>query len=372
MAKRWTVMVYMAADNSTGPDVLADLTDPATGDLDEMMSVGSNDDLDIVVQIDWKTSREHPNAERLHILPGRSQQLQYRDGTINTGAPAELENFLTWALERFPASNNMLILWGHSFRFAFGYDHDDTLSIRELAGALALPKPLDVLGFDACGMSSIESAYQLRGRARYMVAPEIGMPLPGWPYARILQAMAEEPDISADEPGSAAKALGKAIVNRFVGAYPDKTVSLTMLDLLSANLYGLVPSMRELATSLAIAVGTDRLQREMVLRLFRSARVPTGEPLVDLRELCVNLSISAIDGAVQRAAGAVLPLVAKGAGVVVDHDGHGEGVDGLCGVSAYAPHVGASKDSWLKIYDQLDLSREIYWPRVVEYLASID
>src|SRR5262245_14656972 len=111
MAKKWTVMVYMAADNSTTED-LVDLTAPATADLDEMMSVGSNDDLDIVVQVDWKASAEHPNPERLHIRPGGADRYPMA-GPINTGSPAELERFVRWVEGKgFSSPKTMLVLWG--------------------------------------------------------------------------------------------------------------------------------------------------------------------------------------------------------------------------------------------------------------------
>jgi Clostripain family len=364
MKKPWTVMVYMAADNESVEDFFADLEPEALRDLDEMKSVGSNDDLDIVVQLDRKTPR---HAERLQVWPGRTTQLATADQPINTGSPFELQDFVSWVQQNFPASNYMLVLWGHSLRYAFGYDHRDALTVAELRTALPRTRPqqLEIIGFDACGMSAIETAYELRKHAKYMVASEIGMPLPGWPYSRVLRAIAETPDISPED-------LGKAIVREFVAEYPDKTVALTMLDLASLDSNGVVPALKELARALALAVGGDPVQREMILRLFRDACVPTGEPLVDLREVCVNLGQSAVDQQVQQAASAMLARLATGAGTVVDHRSNGRDADDLCGVSAYAPHVGRVEDSWLGIYDQLDLSRKTYWPEVVRFLAYAD
>jgi len=372
-------MVYMAADNSGNEDSLADLTTEAASDLDEMMSVGSNDDLDVIVQIDWKPGTQIDGkpkiAERCRIRKGGTETLQVATGPVNSGSPTELSAFLEFARTTPRADNYMLILWGHAVRFAFGFDHNDSLTVPEMAAALRSsaqagssaqadkPDLLDVLGFDACGTSTIETAYQLRKSAHFVVASEIGVPLPGWPYTRILRAIEDDPSISAED-------LGREVVSRYVASYPRDDVSLTMLDLRSPD--NLVPQMKELATSLAIAVGQDRDQRDTILSLFRDARVPTGEPLVDLGQLCVNLRQNGIGKRVESAASDMLARLAKGAGVVVEHQGDGGDTAGLCGVSAYAPHVGRPEDSWLAIYDQLALSKETIWPKLVKFLAYAD
>ena len=357
MAKEWTVMVYMAADNSDNEDLLADLSADASSDLYEMMTIGSQEHVDVVVQIDWKTPKL---PERLHILPNGSKQLQYAPEKIDTGASAELEDFLRWAQEEFPARHYLLILWGHSFRYAFGYDGDDALSFTELSDVLRQYN-VDILGFDSCGMSAIESAYQLRDCVRLMVASEIAVPLQGWPYDRILQALT---------PGMTPDALGRTLVREFVASYPDKTIGLTMLNLDAAET--LFAPMQALGTALALAIGRDRRQREEISSLFREAAVPTGEPMVDLRELCRNLTERDVDQSVRNAADAMSTLLAEGNGFVVVHGRRGAEAEGLCGVSAYAPHVGWSSDDWLKNYNQLDLPTETYWCQVVTFLASFD
>jgi hypothetical protein len=350
-------MVYMAADNSDNEDLLADLSIDASSDLYEMMTVGSQDHVNVVVQVDWKKPKL---AQRLHILPNAFKELESAPLKIDTGAPAELEDFLKWACREFAADHYLLILWGHSFRYAFGYDGDDALDFTELSEVLR-QYPVDILGFDSCGMSAIESAYQLRGCVRLMLASEIAVPLQGWPYDRILHALT---------PGMTREELGRALVREFVASYPEKTIALTMLNLDAAE--SLLAPMQALATALAVAVGSDRKQREDILYLFREAAVPTGEPMVDLRELCRNLSVLDVDDSVRNAADAMSTLLAEGGEFVVVHGRRGAEAVGLSGVSAYAPHVGMARDAWLQHYDNLDLSSVAYWRQVVRFLASVD
>ena len=41
---------------------------------------------------------------------------------------------------------------------------------------------LELLGTNACAMSYVEAAWELRNSARYMVASQIPAPFAGWPY----------------------------------------------------------------------------------------------------------------------------------------------------------------------------------------------
>ena len=42
-----------------------------------------------------------------------------------------------------------------------------------------IPPMLDVLGFDACDIATAELAYQLRPVAKFLLASQIGIPIPG-------------------------------------------------------------------------------------------------------------------------------------------------------------------------------------------------
>lgn len=376
MAENWTVMVYMAADNTFNEDLFKDLTDEAKADHEEMMAVGSNGDLDIVVQIDWNFSATGKPPQRIHVSRGRLDIIQEAPSPIDMGAPATLRNFLAWAQENYKSPRELLILWGHATHFGFGFDASDPVTTHALhppaigtAIGAALPAAANeerLLGFDACGFSSLETAYELSKRARYMLASEIGMPLPGWPYTDILQVMADTPTISVGD-------LGREIVRRFVDHYPDKTVALTMLDLPTANSNGvLANALRELAVALALIVGTDAEARKKVIGAFRDARVPTGEPLVDIMQLCANLEAASIGNQVDGAAKAMEKAL-LGTGLIFDNKRHGDGASDLCGLSVYAPHVGRPFDAWLDTYDDLALFRETkMWPELVRFLLLAD
>ena len=103
--KQWTVMVYLAGDNN--------LDAAALEDLDEMKTVGSTEEVDLVAQVDrWggghATKRYH--LQKGSVLDADSVQ---DVGETNMGDPAVLEDFLRWGMKNYPAQKYLVILWNH-------------------------------------------------------------------------------------------------------------------------------------------------------------------------------------------------------------------------------------------------------------------
>ena len=120
----------------------------------------------------------------------------------NAADPATLYGFFDWAAAECPADHYLLIFWGHS-RGQFGMFGDSdpfdytaqTLTLDELRSALtaakrSLQKPMDVIAFKDCFMANLETAYELSGLADYLLASPGLVPVEGWPYEEIFQALA--------------------------------------------------------------------------------------------------------------------------------------------------------------------------------------
>ena len=75
-----------------------------------------------------------------------------------------------------------------------------------------LGRKVDVVGMDACLMTMIEVAYQLRDHAQVLVGSEEIEPGPGWPHAAILGDLTARPAMTAGE-------LGGTVVTRYVASY---------------------------------------------------------------------------------------------------------------------------------------------------------
>ncbi len=114
-----------------------------------------------------------------------------------TTAVDSLKAFINFALEKRKANNYMLFTIGHGM--IVGNDSflpDDnpvsSITLAELKKLCELftqdnQTSLKLLGLHSCSMSSIEVAYQLKGKADYMLATQGTMFVNGWPYRQLLK-----------------------------------------------------------------------------------------------------------------------------------------------------------------------------------------
>ena len=236
----WTVMVFMGADTIAGN---APLFDAALADITEMGAVGSGRYLNIFVEVHGLGV-----PRRMQILEGATGESLMNDpknefpGASDTSDGRALENFIGDSLEKAghrPVDHSMLVLWGHAYDFALGRERKregtiDALDFAELSDVLkrlqkrfGAGSKVDILGFDACDLATVEMACQLEPFAHYLLGSQIGIPIPGWPYDRILDRVRNPKDF----PMAPAE-LGSYAVRRFCEAYPPtRPVSLTLLDL---------------------------------------------------------------------------------------------------------------------------------------------
>jgi len=101
---KWTVMVYMAGDNN--------LDSASLRDISEMAKVGSSKKVNILVQLD---RGKDLLTRRFYITEGGGYEKDVVEtfAETNTGDPKVLENFVLWAIEKYPARRYFLILWNH-------------------------------------------------------------------------------------------------------------------------------------------------------------------------------------------------------------------------------------------------------------------
>ncbi|MCD6488404.1 MAG: hypothetical protein J7K21_04185 [Desulfurococcales archaeon] len=98
-------------------------------------------------------------------------------GEVNTGDPDTLKSFIEFVVGNYPAEHYMLIIWDHGGGpggAAWDYSSDDDyLTLKEIREAVEeAGVHLDIIGFDACLMATIDAAYEFRNVADYLVASE--------------------------------------------------------------------------------------------------------------------------------------------------------------------------------------------------------
>ena len=145
-----------------------------------------------------------------------------------------------------------------------------------------LGRKVDVVGMDACLMTMIEVAYQLRDHAQVLVGSEETEPGPGWPHAAILGDLTARPAMTAGE-------LGGTVVTRYVASYRHSGQIATQSAIDLGQLGDLVEAVDILAHRLL-----DDLKRDGLVDAIRHARARTLQFFdglyLDLHHLAGNLA----------------------------------------------------------------------------------
>jgi hypothetical protein len=157
--------------------------------------------------------------------------------------PATLTDFIQYSQANYPANRYMLVLWDHGGGSLTGYGYDqhfkgDSMTLTEIATALKNGGCVfDVIGFDACLMSTLETAMVLEPYADYMIASEETEPGIGWYYTGWVTALAQNTSTATTD-------LGKKLIDDYIAKCIEQTSqnqsTLALIDL--AELKGTVPS----------------------------------------------------------------------------------------------------------------------------------
>jgi hypothetical protein len=231
-------------------------------------------------------------------------------------------------------------------------DFLDNMEIKRALGEMKtlLGRPLDLIGFDACLMAMLEVNYQIMATARYAVGSEEEEPGNGWPYDRILKALAKKPAMAPDE-------LARTVVAQYAASYgASDGVTLAAVDLGQSD--SLAAAVEKLGGSLLARVGK---QSEMTLLSAVRAKVQEYsapyDDYVDLVDLCDGLQRLLGDAAVTEACAAVKQAVAK---MVLASAAKGSGVARSHGISIYFP-----KHKVCALYAKLDFAKKNAWAKFI-------
>ena len=355
--RAWTFMVFMAGDNN--------LSAAGEADLAEMRRVGSSDRVHVVVEFD---NAGDAGTRRFHIAKGGAGEAMETLGETDSGSPEVLSDFISWTVQNYPADRYALILWNHGggwaptevdrvarsvaspgyserelaersasplgrvfFRSSLerifrlggpseraicsddGSGHSlDTLELGKVIarGAETIGRPFDLLGMDACFMSNLEVAYQVRDHVRYIVASEENEPADGWPYERVLGRLVADPEMATSE-------LARHIVSDYVAWYSERAhtgavtqaaMDLTRLDQLTGPLDALAD---RLATVMPEAYADVWQAQRRSTRFWNNT-------LWDLGHFCSQLAERTEDPELGNAARAVLTALECGETATVD------------------------------------------------------
>ena len=280
--KSLTFMVFMSADN--------DLYYFAIHNLKQMLQVGSNENINIIVQLN--TPGRNTPTQRLYIEKNNALLLSPLSGEParknDSGSPQALVDFVRWAQKDFPAEHYALILWDHAtgaldpgpyrtintkdlfFKKGDSYQPDIDTSIKFISvitqelinsnkkavcfddtfqtcitnqglhfalkeiSTNILRKPIDIIGFDACLMSMVEIAAICKEHAHILVGSEEIEYGNGWNYQKILSIFNNKnPD-----PTAFARHMVEAYHHEYspiASDYTQSAIQLSLADNLEDN-----------------------------------------------------------------------------------------------------------------------------------------
>lgn len=395
---KWNFMVYLAGDNN--------LASAGDTDLKEMREVGSTDGVNVVAQFDSAGDR---GAVRFRVRRQGQDEDVRQLGPVDSGDPQTLIDFVEWAAEAYPAERHCLVLWNHGggwepsemdrvarsvgapnyspremsersssplrrtlFRTslekifslpspeeraicsddATGHSLDTVELGRVLDRVVAkLGQPLDLLGMDACLMSNLEVAYQVRRHAKFMVASEENEPNNGWPYDAVLRGLTERPDQTADE-------LAAHVVGSYLRFYTDRNHegSITQAAYDLARVDEVAGPVDALADALVAHMPGAAME---IWKSQRGSARFWHNTLWDLSHFCQELERETSGPEVRAAARGVLDALGQGPGRFVlaeQHSGAKVGKCGGCSIYFLPPIQDLSR-----YYGDLDYAKERRW-----------
>ncbi len=409
MASKWTFMVYMAGNNS--------LSGAASVDLREMQKVGSGDEVKVLAFI----KQVKRPARRILVGKGGNDEVETLPDPTDSGSAQTVVDFVRWAVNKAPADRYALVLWNHGGgwspddlellyeqvrggeRVPARRHEANRLSTRKLARSLftstvrtvlsldtaderaiasddvthhsldtievehvlqktrdLLGKPLDLLGMDACLMSTLEVAYQVRTLATTVVGSEELEPGAGWCYDAILGDLAAQPEL--DGAG-----LGKAVVQRYVDSYRGHPAQwpVTQCAVDTAQVEPFAKTVDAFVAALRA-----RLKTSWAEILQAQAKMVSFEfDMGDLLSLCRAVASATSDSALRASAQKLVQALAPGSYVLAE--GHlGPKVDECGGVSLYLPSPVSSRVS--RYYRDLAFAKRHKWDQfLADYFRAV-
>lgn len=302
-AKTWTIMVYLAADN--------DLEAFAQPDINEMKAANSTiyNDVNIIVLRDLRGAG---NTKLLKITAGNEEELSsstlgidktLTNNEVNMGSKYTLDKFIRYCKTYFPSTYTMLVIWNHGggWRNAANPQpikpkltyHEvranfrDNISTTRSINSIDKMKPTNgrfetfkdacwdenssnaylgnydiywslignavtIVGFDACLMGMIETAYEVRTVASYMIASEEVIPGGGWNYTKLLNNFN---GYGTKSPQN----LCKSAVDAYASEYATRAgCTLSAIDLSKVN--ALISALNNFSTALVSYIDTQAKQ----------------------------------------------------------------------------------------------------------------
>ena len=209
-----TVLVYMSGENNLSSSVDEDLYEMLQAKTDANKHC-------LLVYVDDQNKSHMPYVARIRngarIDSVSVKDMGISNGDVCSANPEVMKAVISYAFRKYPSQNNdyALVLWGHASgwviddsvsttakasarRKAYGYDSgrdsnskEAWMNMHTLAEVLSQGPHLKYIFADCCHFQSLESLYELRHVADYIIGSPAEIPGVGAPYTTVTPALFE-------------------------------------------------------------------------------------------------------------------------------------------------------------------------------------
>lgn len=300
-AKKWTVMVHLAADNNLYPFGLED--------VNEMEAGLASDDVNLIVLFDgekkgdstvYKIKKDSMNTTI--ISEEIDNPIAKHGSEIDSGSKEVAKKFVDWAVDAFPAEHYGHIIWNHGGGFVmngtqlklkngktfvakpvknpaisapgfntnnFAWDDNGSHMLSQdlpyiySDATKKIGKKLDVLDFDACLMAHVEGAYELKDSVDYLVASEKTEPGKGNPYKEMMEHLSKNPSMSGAD-------FAKTIVKDYAASYAGGSAGTSRITKSATDNAKVVSLLEPAMSKFAVAMNSNLAKDKAALKNLRS------------------------------------------------------------------------------------------------------
>lgn len=248
----WTIMVYMAGDNNLSDDMITQLNGIDIGIRHTMEHGSPKPATPTKISVLAEYDGEHPLAATRRIDftyngPGHKPiEHAYKLTLAEDNRPVseKIAEFIKYSVRLHPADHYALVLSGHADGFQgrtllLDENPPGVETVRQIATSIRKAiddtaisgGKLDVIGFDACVMNSLEVVYEFKDLAKVWIGSEGSTPNYSWDYFGIASEIYDR-DISTLTGAD----LGKIVVEKTLNyhseyAFQGRSVDIAALDL---------------------------------------------------------------------------------------------------------------------------------------------
>jgi hypothetical protein len=325
----WTVLVYMAANNSLDAAALLN--------FQQMAQVAfpagtANAPVTILVQMtraggngtgtdNWSGTRRYIVQQNTSstIFPS-SELLNNMGSSVDSGNPQTLQQFIAWGQGYAPATHYLVDVWDHgsgwdpvndatstkALHRAICYDQTtgSVMTDASLSSALTALYPIDIVAMDDCLMSCAEVAYQIRGQANYLVASEDSTPAEGFNYTDLISKLVSQ--YGTLTPSAYAQYIASDSLQ-----YWNNNAGLTMTALNLSKMNAVASALNTFSLRL---VAVDNSYATQLLTSWRACPpfdASAGSYMQDLTQYATQVAANVPDSQLQADAQALIQAIAS-------------------------------------------------------------